>query len=106
MSIPQLKDIGKAVQLYYRLIDLSSADIMELFGCCRSTANKLKKAAKQAEAQERIQAIDAERAMTENAYKVWGLDTADLERRLKKLTRLDPSGKRQENIAGKETPPC
>ena len=106
MRTPQLKDIGKAVQLYYRLIDLSAADIMELFGCSRSTANKLKKAAKQAETEQGVQAIDAERAMTENAYKVWGLDIDDLERRLKKLARLDLTETRKKNIAGKETSPC
>ncbi len=92
VRIPQLKSIETAIRLYYERLELTNSDIRELFGNISSqTIVKLKKKVREVIAEEDIMPWNSRRVNTEAAYKVWGLDIADLERRYKKLMALNKS---------------
>lgn len=50
MNVRKKYNIQVAVELYYSTDALDNQDIMRLFSCCRSTAEKLKQIAKKQEA--------------------------------------------------------
>ncbi len=92
VRIPQLQNIETAIRLFYERIELSNSDIRELFGNISSqTIVKLKKKASEVSAEEKIIPWNSRYVNTEAAYKAWGLDIADLERRYKKLIALNKS---------------
>ncbi len=92
VRIPQLKSIETAIWLYYERFELTNSDIRELFGNISSqTVVKLKNKAHEVIAEEKIMLWSSRRVNTAAAYKAWGLDIADLERRYKKLTALNKS---------------
>ena len=84
----QMPDIKKALELYYTKTEISSADIRDLFGCCPSTATKLKTDVKKAMAQEEIRTWLPNNVDIETAYKVWHIDINELEKKLAKLNKL------------------
>ncbi len=89
VRIPQLKSIETAIRLYYERIELSNSDIKELFGSIGSaTISKLKKKAEEVMTEESIMRWNTRYVNTEAAYKAWGLDIADLERRQKRLSAM------------------
>lgn len=87
VRIPQIAGIETAIRIYYERIELKNADIMELFGMnlSRGKIVKMKEAAKVIMDEENIQSYDATAVNTDAAYRAWGLNIDDLERRLKKL---------------------
>ncbi len=100
VRIPQLKNIETAIRLYYERIELSNSDIRELFGNLSSTTMvKLKKKAEEVMTEENIMRWNTLCVNTEAAYKAWGLDIADLERRQKKLVALAKQSHRSEEQA-------
>ncbi len=89
VRIPQITDIETAIRLYYERIELSNADIRELFGdLSPATISKLKKKAREIMSRENIPEWSAQNVNTEAAFKAWGLDISDLERRYKKLSSI------------------
>ena len=89
VRIPQVKDIRLAVELYYSRLDLSAADISALFGgISRSTVTKLKALAERQREEDGVSRWSASRVNTLCAYKAWGLDIEDLEKRVKALDRM------------------
>ena len=89
VRIPQLLDIRKAVELYYSRLDLSNADIKDLFGnMSSSTVAKLKALAEKQRMKDGVSKWSANRVVTMCAYKAWGLDIEDLEKRVKALDRM------------------
>ncbi len=94
VRIPQVKDIETAIRLYYERIELSNSDIRKLFGdLAAATVVKLKKKARQVITEENIMEWNNRNVNTEAAFKAWGLDIADLERRYKKIAALDKKEK-------------
>lgn len=83
-------NIEAALGLYYSQNELSNNDIAAIFGCSRSYVNTLKKQVQQKMAEENAHppVFDAKHLNTEYAFKVWGLDIADLERKYKKLVKF------------------
>lgn len=89
VRIPQITDLGAAIQLYYERIELSNADIEKLFGKrSSSTVAGLKAMAREKMRENNIPCWNAQRVNTEAAYSAWGLSIDDLERRYKKLNQL------------------
>lgn len=85
----QVTDIDLAVRMYYERIELSSADIMKLFGVKSSqTVAKLKNIARKLMLERDRKSWSPYNVNTVIAYEAWGLDISDLERRRTKLARL------------------
>lgn len=90
VRIPQLVDVRRAVEIYYSRLDLSNADIKELFGkLSSSTIAKLRAKAEEQRREEGIAVWSSTRVNTVCAYKAWGLDITDLEKRVKALDKLN-----------------
>lgn len=89
VRIPQITDIGKAIELYYARIELSNEDIKALFGAI-STGRilRLKNLAKERMLEEDVPYWNALHVNTKTAYEAWGLDIKDLEIRYAKLRKL------------------
>ena len=87
---PQIADIETAVRIYYEKIELSSKDIQELFPGAKgaSTITRLKGKARERMAEEGALVYNSRCVNTEVAFRAWGLDIEDLEKRLAKLRRL------------------
>lgn len=89
-KLNQITNIDTAVRLYYERLELSNSDITALFGV---TSSKTIAAMKKKVREEMVKAncIPWNNACinTEIAYKVWGLDITDLEKRRTKLMRLN-----------------
>ncbi len=79
-----------ALRLYYERLELSGDDIREIFGkkISPSTVTKLKNRAKKQMAEDHSQIWDARNVNTVSAFKAWGLDPVELEKRLTKLRKL------------------
>ncbi len=88
VTVPQVKDLGFAIQLYYRWTEIGNEEIRRLFGVGSNTALKLKKVAWEKMVEKEIPVWDAKKVNTEVAYQVWGLDIASMERRYEKLKKL------------------
>lgn len=88
MNRPNIPDIGKALLIYYGKMELATADIIELFGCCRTTATRMKKTAQAIQLEREIPFWDETKVNTECAFEAWGINIADLERRHNKLLKL------------------
>lgn len=101
VNIPQLTSIETAIDLYYSRLELSNSDIVRLFGSIGAeTIIRLKDAAKETMNDEGIYLLNPRYVNTTCAYKAWGIDITDLERRLIRLQELNlrpttpPKGKR------------
>lgn len=89
VRIPQITDLGAAIQLYYERLELSNSDIEKLFGRhSSSTVAGLKAMAREKMRENNVPCWNAQRVNTEAAYSAWGLSIDDLERRYKKLKQL------------------
>ena len=90
VRIPQIQSLEIAIRIYYEKIELRNADIRELFGSLGSkTICHLKQAAKGKMEENNVPSWDAQAVNTEAAFEAWGLDIADLEKRLNKLKKLE-----------------
>ena len=88
-NIPPITDIKTALKIYYNNSELGNKDIIELFGN-RSTATiaRLKKIVKNEMLKDNMLTYGIYKINTSVAYKVWGIDVNDLEKRMKKLKDL------------------
>lgn len=90
VRIPQVTSIETAVKLYYSRLALSNKDIEVLFGKLgKARVARLKKLAREQMRADEEKAWNAVNVNTGSAYKAWGLDIADLERRNEKLKQLE-----------------
>ncbi len=91
VRIPQISDHKFAIELFYKNTELSTGDIRELFKSSSGVriggerALKLKALARKAQSETKTPIYDPQRVNTEIAYKTWGIDIHQLERRYKKL---------------------
>lgn len=81
-------DIEIAVRFYYEKVELTSADIKQIFSCGGTTAAKLKKEVLKAMAKEKIRTWMPGTVNTRFAYEMWGIDINDFEKRLKNIRKL------------------
>lgn len=91
-NVPQVRDIREAVKLYYEKTELTTADIMGLFGCKRTKAQRLKDMAREAQTERGVKVWDARAVNTKAAFPAWGLQIRDLEDSLGALQRLRLNG--------------
>ena len=90
MNIPDISGIENALRIYYKHSELGNKQITELFGKRSSaTISRLKRAVKNEMAKRDILSYGMNKINTSVAYEVWGIDVADLERRMKKLKNLE-----------------
>lgn len=88
-SIPQLADVEMAVKTYYGKLDLSTADIKELFaGVTETRITELKRLAMIYAKENGVPVWSGNRVPTDAAFKAWGFDIANLETRAAKLKKL------------------
>lgn len=88
VRVPQVESLETAIRLYYEKVELSTADIKEIFGCSSSTCVKLKHRAKEKMQEENTIIWNAANVNTEAAFRAWGLDIAKMEHGLKRLRCL------------------
>ena len=81
-------NIEKAVETYYSKFELSSKDIMDLLECSRTSAAALKKTAYKQQIEDGRKTFFASNVNTESAYKSWGLDIGEIEKKYRKLKSL------------------
>ena len=83
-----VRDIQTAVDVYYQSDRVGNKDIMRLFDCGEGTARKLKSMAREQEAKDGRISPSTTTVNVVSAYKAWGIDIADMVRRLKQYQKL------------------
>ena len=83
-------DMKAAIRIYYQHPEIGNNEIKEIFGenISPSTISYYKKAVRAEAAKRGVFTNVAHSVNTELAYEVWGIDIADLERRINKLKEL------------------
>ena len=83
-------DIKRLVEIYYENMELGGKEISEIFvNPSKSSIQRLKKVAREQMARENVKPWDSRKVKTACAYKAWGLDIDDLEKRLAKLNKIN-----------------
>ena len=59
-----------------------------MFGVGNATATEMKKPVRRKQVEENVMVLDKNCVNTELAFKMWGIDIEDIERRVKKLEKL------------------
>lgn len=89
MNIPQITDIDTAISIYYRYPEISTKEMTRLFNKhSKSTISRLKKLAQKKMIEENVYAYGMYKVNTDCAYRAWGIDIQDLEKRRNKLQKL------------------
>lgn len=88
MAALKIKDLKTCLRIYYENPEIGIPEIMELFEVGETRACMLKKPVREVQVKENIFVMDKRNIHTETAYKVWGIDIEDIERRVKKLEKL------------------
>ena len=88
VRIPQAADVAYAVRLFYEKTELSTTDVINLFGgISRGRAGKLKELVREVMHERNTINYNPLYVNTEVAYEVWGIDIDKLERRYAKLQK-------------------
>jgi len=89
MNIPQITDIDTAISIYYRYPEISSKEITQIFKKrSKATVSRLKKLAQKRMIEDNVYSYGMYKINTECAYRAWGIDVEDLEKRRSKLQKL------------------
>ena len=89
INIPEITDIDTAISIYYRYPEISTKEIAQLFRKrSKSTIIRLKKLAQKQMVEDYVYTHGMYKVNTESAYRAWGLDVEDLEKRRNKLQKL------------------
>lgn len=96
IRVPAIVDVHTAVRVYWEYPELGNAQITELFGSrSPNTISRLKKAAWELMREEGAFVTNAARVPTDTAYRAWGLNIEDLEKREKRLRRYGMAERKQ-----------
>lgn len=87
-TIKRIRDIDTAIDIYLNQDRIGNREIKLLFGCCASTAIKLKTLAREQESKDRIVSPSSATVSVVSAYKAWGVDIKDLIKRKKLKNKL------------------
>jgi hypothetical protein len=82
VNVPKLANPSLAVKLWYEQVEIGSGDIREIFGCCPTTARKLKLRAREQMEMDECMSFNSKNVNVICAYKSWGIDVKRLERGL------------------------
>jgi hypothetical protein len=89
MNIPPITGIENALKIYYAHSEIGNKEITALFGRRSSaTISRLKRAVKDEMNTAGVLSYGANKVNTAIAYKVWGIEVTDLEKRMKKIREL------------------
>lgn len=90
VRVPQITDLKTAIELYLKKSELTSNDILTLFGgnICKDTVMKLKNVARDKMEENHVRVWNTSCVNTAAAYEAWGLDIDDLKHRLQELRAL------------------
>ena len=89
-NIPSITSIDNALKIYYSNSEIGNNEISTLFGKRSSdTICRLKRIVKDEMNARDVYSYGANKVNTEIAYEVWGIDVADLEKRMKKMKQLN-----------------
>ncbi len=88
MAKVAIKDLKNCLRIYYTYPEIGSAEIKELFGVADATATNMKRPVREQQIKDKVMVLDRHCVNTEVAFKVWGIDIDDIERRIKKLEEL------------------
>lgn len=92
MANLQIADLQTVVEVYYNSTVLGTKQIKQIFKCSDSTANRKKREAQLEQEKTGIKPYSRSTVNTRIAYRVWGLDIKDLERRLEHYHKLKEKG--------------
>lgn len=93
VHIPSIADLKTAIRIYYTKLELNCTDIRELFpSASKSTVTKLKNKARERMVEDGVLTYGTYSVNTKAAYKAWGLDIADIEKRYERLKKFDMAG--------------
>lgn len=83
-------NIALALETYYTQNDLCNDDIQAIFGCSKSHVRTLKNQVRDKMAEEDVYPVvyEAKNLNTEYAFRVWGIDIDELERKFKRLVKF------------------
>ena len=87
-TIKRIRDIDTAIDIYLNQDRIGNREIKRLFGCCATTAIKLKTLAREQESKDRIVSPSSATVSVVSAYKAWGIDIKDLIKRQKLKNKL------------------
>jgi len=89
INIPQITDIDTAISIYYRYPEISTKEIVQIFRKhSKATISRLKKLAQKQMTEDNIYTYGMYKVNTECAYRAWGINVEDLEKRRNKLQKL------------------
>ncbi len=90
VRIPPIKDIKKAIVLYYTKHEIDNKDIAELFGeeFSFGKLSRMRALVRSQMKEEKTPFFNANAVNTDVAYRVWGFPIEDLEKRYAKLKKL------------------
>ena len=89
INIPQITDIDTAISIYYRYPEIGTKEITQIFRKhSKSTISRLKKSAQKQMTADNIYTYGMYKINTACAYRAWGIDVDDLEKRRNKLQKL------------------
>lgn len=93
VRIPQPQSLETAIRLYYEKNEIKNEDIKTLFGALGSArVARLKTLARDEMKRSEVMSWDATAVNTECAYRAWGINIADCERKYNKLKKLFGEG--------------
>ncbi len=77
-------NIEAAIEFFYSRHEISSKDIMRIFGCSRSKADKFRRQVRDYEAAngDKMLVYDVHNVQVDYAYMVWGIDVPKLEKKI------------------------
>lgn len=90
MKVKRIRDIETALRIFYTYPEIGNVEIRELFEppTSSTTITRYKDAVKIEQAEQGVKTSQQFTVNTELAYKVWGIDVKDLEKRRDKLKKL------------------
>ena len=88
VNVPQVRSIEKAIRVFYEKRELTTTDIMDLFGVSRSKACVLKKRGLEEQVEKGVPLWNSRAVDTASAFRSWGLDIDEMENSLRKLRKL------------------
>lgn len=81
-------DYVKCLRFYYELHELGNKEVMEMFNIGPSKAGQMKRDAQVEQRKRNVMFFNPVCVNTEVAFDVWGIDIADVEKRVAKLKKL------------------